>query len=135
MRDDRQDDHFVKTLQEEVTHLRAALKDCQTAMFNAGVLAGEMLVQHTKELEAQKETIDEYEHLFELERESDQRACAWWRAEDPEGRALMLPDKTRLTMWLVKREARLWEEIKNRAPALERALRKVMEGKGDENAS
>lgn len=45
----------------------------------------------------------EYDDLFGLQHTRDAEAVALWRAEDPEARALVVPDLGNLLEWLIER--------------------------------
>jgi hypothetical protein len=54
-------------------------------------------------LTAAVEERDELQRIFDLQQTRMREATALWRAEDPEGRALVLPDLGDLLEWLMKR--------------------------------
>lgn len=63
----------------------------------------------TNSNEQLQQKLDEYDYLFELQHSRDMEASRRWRAEDPTGRALTLPDRGNLLdyLWgqLIKVEA------------------------------
>lgn len=76
----------------------------------------------------QIEELEELRALFDLQHTRDVEAVALWRAEDPEARALTLPDLGTLLDWLVKRgnaaesKARHWRTNHDRQKAIKQRL-------------
>lgn len=60
---------------------------------------------------------------FELQWAADMRAVQEWRKEDPEGRALMLPDRKDQFLWLCRKAVTLTAALKTAREALEKAFK------------
>lgn len=50
-------------------------------------------------IEAQRELLEEYEQLFQLQHKRDMQLIERWRKEDP-SRELVMPDRNDLTQWV-----------------------------------
>lgn len=73
------------------------------------------------EVEAAEKALKEYDQLFEMQYKRDIEASLRWQAEDPTGRAMMLPDRGNLLDYL-------WAELQKaeqRLAAVEAALQYV----------
>lgn len=64
-----------------------------------------------------REEIDDLQRTFDLRWDADMRAVARWRAEDPHGRGLTLPDRADLVVWLLRQADESDETVVGRVAA------------------
>lgn len=99
------------------------------------------LARVLKERKSATERADEYEQLFEMQRQAERRGIEMWRSEKP-GRELREPDSANFTMWLLNRiefDETVFAELRERAERAEAALRIYADAdnwaNSDENSS
>lgn len=86
---------FIAAAKQDIPALITALKDARR-----------------ERDEAQKDN-EEWECTFDLTHAAEMRAVHHWRAQDPEGRRLKLPDVEGLSIWLFERIETLTKERDN----------------------